>query len=306
MGSICTLGRAPRCAAVLSCAETVPTPSTPRARSAGGGRARAVMVASAGLLVLGLVAAIPAGCTGNPTSAPAGTAAPEYTEPRTGVVDRGVPEPREGEWIRLAGDPSLVVERRGDFYFFGTASITTELPDGYPPPTPPGAMDLKRYPSVRRAEVRGRSNPDLGTNIGFFPLFNHIQRRRIAMTSPVEVDYRMTGDEASPREVEWTMSFLYRSADLGPTGVDERDRRVRIVDTEPVTVVSVGLQGPYRLSRMMEAVKDIEAWLQQNPHWEVAGEPRALYYNGPEQPERTKWAEAQVPVRRRPADATPR
>jgi hypothetical protein len=252
------------------------------------------------------------GCAGNtsPASAAessAAAAAPEHPESRAvspGVsrfvtFDPGVPEPREGAWIRLSGDPSLVAERRGDFYFFGAASITTELPDGYPPPTPPGAMDLKRYPSVRRAEVSGRSNPDLGTNIGFFPLFNHIQRRRIAMTSPVEVDFRAAGGGDTPQDVEWTMSFLYRSADLGPTGVDERDRRVRIVDTEPVTVVSVGLQGPYRLRRMMEAVKEIEAWLLQNPQWEVAGEPRALYYNGPEQPDRNKWAEAQVPVRRR-------
>ncbi len=326
MKPMCDTGRALRSAEVLACARVRDRGSfgyCPDQSGAGipwvlhrapGKRSAGPVCAGLGVLMLVLVA----GCAGNaaPASAAessAAAAAPEHPESRTvspdvsPVVssDPGVPEPREGAWIRLSGDPSLVAERRGDFYFFGTASITTELPDGYPPPTPPGAMDLKRYPSVRRAEVSGRSNPDLGTNIGFFPLFNHIQRRRIAMTSPVEVDYRPAGAGESPQDVEWTMSFLYRSADLGPTGIDERDRRVRIVDTEPVTVVSVGLQGPYRLRRMMEAVKEIEAWLLQNPQWEVAGEPRALYYNGPEQPDRNKWAEAQVPVRRRSAVGTP-
>lgn len=49
-------------------------------------------------------------------------------------------------------------------------------------------------------------------NMGFFPLFNHIKRNDIAMTSPVEMDYRglfdpATGVQAKQDSMSWTMSF---------------------------------------------------------------------------------------------------
>lgn len=224
------------------------------------------------------------------------------------------------------------VEQRGDFYFFNTASITTELPVGYPAPTPPGAIDLKRYPSVRRAQVSGKTGADAGTNVGFFPLFNHISRRQIAMTSPVEVDFHQMpapggvpagaevagaegagaegagaeGADAAPAggsgaSPKWTMSFLYRRAEQGAVGKDERDARVSVVDTEPMTVLSIGFQGNYSSARVERELKAIEAWMIANPGWQVAGEPRALYYNGPDVRPANRWGEAQVPVRRRPA-----
>lgn len=261
----------------------------------------------------------------------------------------------DGTWKvrRVGGDQTVqVVEREGSYFFAKREgaeegpgarldrvyemSITTPLPEGYPAPTPPGAIELKRYPSVRRAEFSApmRLNADLGMNGGFFPLFRHIQRRNIAMTSPVEMDYggvrssraAATGNGAAtapagaggaaregagaagapaqaPAETtaEWTMSFLYRTADLGPTGVDETNKSVKIVDTEPVVVLAVGMRGAYSLSRVKRAVEDLDLWLAEHPEWEPVGDVRAMYYNGPEQSNRNKWGEAQVRVR--PASA---
>ena len=149
-------------------------------------------------------------------------------------------------------------------------------------------------------------------NVGFWPLFNHIKNRDIAMTSPVEMDYPgvfpdvMKSDEPV-KEGEATMSFLYRSTALGPTG---EDGKIVIRDTAPVTVISIGMNGPYGLGTMRKGLAELRTWLKNQDQWEIAGTPRSFSYNGPYIPERWKWSEVQIPVRRRevaekPAAAEP-
>ncbi|MBX9738233.1 MAG: heme-binding protein, partial [Phycisphaerales bacterium] len=200
-------------------------------------------------------------------------------------------------------DMTAQVERRGDAFAFGTALIDTPLPVGYPAPTPPGAIELKRYPVVRRAQVSGTVSPDMASNLAFFPLFNHIKRRDIAMTSPVEMDYsnlrtRIDQEERPIGPSAWNMAFLYRTTDQGPTGEDERNSNVVVLDAEPVTVVSMGMQGGYALARTTDAVLQLEQWLAANPQWEAVNEDaRAFFYNGPDRRNKDKWAEAQLAVR---------
>ena len=93
----------------------------------------------------------------------------------------------DGAWLiqRVGGDVELQTEFKVDRFTCGESYIEAPLPVGYPAPTPPGAIDLKRYPSVRRAEVSGSGDPDRKRNGAFWPLFNHIKQRDIAMTSPV-------------------------------------------------------------------------------------------------------------------------
>lgn len=237
----------------------------------------------------------------SPQNDPLGPAAAAETAPATsgsgdsasevtagGPVVNGIPAV-----LRVGGDMDASVERRGESFYSGACSITTPLPDGYPSPTPPGAIDIKAYPSVRRAEVSGDSSPDFGMNLGFWPLFNHIKDRGIAMTSPVEMDYR-GGDEDSVGRA-WTMSFLYRTDELGPTG---QAGRVKVVDTAPMAVLALGGQGSYSRTRVQDGLETLRLWLDANPQWRAAGEPRALYYNGPDVPNRNKWYEVQIPIRR--------
>lgn len=217
---------------------------------------------------------------------------------------------------RVGGDRDAKVEKRGENFSAGACSITTPLPVGYPEPTPPGAIDLKVYPSVRRAEVSGTTMPDYGMYQGFFPLFNHIKKREIAMTSPVEMDYRMlqadgtqtkdhersgdaykaTENDAGDKDAAWTMSFLYRNAELGPTGADGR---VAVRDAEPLVVVSIGMKGSYMTARVKIGVTKLNAWLESQEEWEAAGPVRALYYNGPDVARQDQWSEVQLPVKRK-------
>jgi hypothetical protein len=281
---------------------------------------RALASAGSLLLIAGMALAQPAGDApakpAEPTP-PAATPATPATAPVAVVVDPEVQaarkQPTEGQTFRVAGGMDLAITRRGDSFLAGRSAITTPLPVGYPDPTPPGAIDIKRYPSVRRAEITGSVNPAIGMNVGFFPLFNHIKRREIEMTSPVEMNYqglrKAKDDRSGPQQ--WTMSFLYRSADLGPIGDDERDQRVKVVDIEPVTVVAIGFKGGYGLPLVMDGVEKLDVWLAQNPQWEATGEPRSFFYNGPEMPNRDKWGEVQVPIRPKApapagADAAPK
>ena len=261
--------------------------------------------------------------------------------------------PAPGQTVRLGGNKEVVSERKGANWVSGTAAITTPLPEGYPAPTPPGAIDLKTYPSLRRAEFRAETNnSDIGMNVAFFPLFNHIKRRDIAMTSPVEMDYSglsVTGkplpgkgadgkdaggepgkEYKAPAAAEktdektvvdsggknndgkaatkpaplkaMTMSFLYRTPELGPVGDDAKDEKVKVVDTVPATYLSVGMQGGYGLKRVRMGMEQLQAFLDANPQWETAGDVRALHYNGPEARDRNKWLEVQVPVKARAAE----
>lgn len=240
-----------------------------------------------------------------------------------GSPDTAREAPRDAEGLpsvlRVGGDKDARIEKRGENYDAGECSITTPLPVGYPEPTPPGAIDIKVYPPVRRAEVSGSTMPDIGMYQGFFPLFNHIKKREIAMTSPVEMDYRglegarnadpKSADrrDATPDEnvnASWTMSFLYRTPDLGPTG---DDGKVRVRDAEPLIVVSLGMKGSYITARVKFGVAKLNGWLDSQDEWEAAGPARALYYNGPDVPTADLWSEVQIPIRKKskapPADA---
>ena len=201
--------------------------------------------------------------------------------------------PSPGETVRVGGDVDAVVKRTNGEYLSAGLRIDTPLPEGYPEPTPPGAIDLKGYPTVRRAEFSGEGSVDRGQNRGFWPLFQHIKDREIAMTSPVEMELRDWEADSTQPPSAWTMSFLYRSATLGPTG---EDGAVIVRDTEPITVVAIGLRGEYKQERFDAALDTLSQWLDVNPAWERSGEARWLGYNGPTW-FRAKWSEVQIPVR---------
>jgi hypothetical protein len=198
-----------------------------------------------------------------------------------------------GSVRRVGGDLTASVKKIEDRYTcFDRCSVDAPLPQGYPAPTPPGAIEIKHYPVVRRAQVSGASNPDLGRWMGFWPLFNHIKERKIAMTAPVEVDYE--GMRSKSDGSKWTMAFLYRYRSQGETG---RDGRVSVLDAPALVVLSIGVRGPYGAGRMQKPLEALDAWLSRNPGWVQAGPPRALYYNSPMKPAADKWCEVQIPIK---------
>lgn len=223
-------------------------------------------------------------------------------DPGPAARPEGAPEP--GQAIRLVGDASVKPKLAGGQYRLAEAGvgIETPLPEGYPAPTPPEMIELKTYPAVRRAECSGKGASDMGMVKSFFPLFNHIKKREIAMTSPVEMEYRRDGDgkplAALPvADCDWTVSFLYRKPDLGTVG---NDGQVKVVDTPEIVVVSIGMKEAFGSAGVKEGLEALQQWFDGQDAWEPAGDPRSLIYNGPGAPFAHPWSEVQVPVRRKP------
>ena len=228
--------------------------------------------------------------------------------------------------VRVSGEPEFALEVRtatlddgstGDMFIAGPMRIVSPLPVGYPRPTPAGAMEVKHYPSIRRAQITVEASPRWGMNMAFFPLFRHIQKREIAMTAPVEAEVpamarneaENTQGEAQPdsRTGEMTVSFLYRTGDMGEAG--QAEENVVVTDTTPVTVIALGIRGTMDNNRIEREIDKLYAWLKDqgetNPgpdgqpsqgRWHAEGDPRILGYNGPDVPRRDQWWEVQVPV----------
>ncbi|NRA57076.1 MAG: heme-binding protein, partial [Phycisphaerales bacterium] len=182
--------------------------------------------------------------------------------------------------VQVGGQPVFELEtrtgvledgERGEYFVAGPMRTTAALPEGYPRPTPAGAMEVKHYPSVRRAEITVEASPRWGMNMAFFPLFRHIQDREIAMTAPVEADLPMMAcDDASQMEEvdaesnesrtgEMTVSFLYRSSELGPIG--DAEENVRVIDTEPVIVLALGIRGTMNNNRIEREIEKLYGWI---------------------------------------------
>ncbi|MFI4917483.1 MAG: heme-binding protein [Phycisphaerales bacterium JB060] len=228
--------------------------------------------------------------------------------------------------IRVSGEPEFTLQTRtatlddgstGDMFIAGPMRINSPLPVGYPRPTPAGAMEVKHYPSIRRAQLTVEASPRWGMNMAFFPLFRHIKDRDIAMTAPVEAEVpAMAREEVETGEPqggardqtgEMTVSFLYRTSDMGVAGQAEED--VVVTDTKPVIVLALGIRGTMGNDRIEREIGKLYDWLdaqgdtntgpkgeQAQGAWIADGSPRILGYNGPSVRRADQWWEVQVPI----------
>jgi len=170
------------------------------------------------------------------------------------------------------------------------------LPTGFPPVGPLGQIVVKEYPAYRAAVVNAADRPG-GPNSMFSPLFNHIKKNDIAMSTPVEIVYAESATqpraEAPPPE---SMAFVYGAPALGRPG---RDGLVTVQDYPAATYVSLAVRGSYTDERFHVAAAQVFAWVEAHAaEYEVAGKPRYLAYNSPFVPWFLKLGEVQVPVRR--------
>jgi hypothetical protein len=184
-----------------------------------------------------------------------------------------------------AADLEATLERTLDALDFEVV-VEAELPAGFPEPSVPGLVRVKRYPTARMARV---SADDSGRNSMFMELFRHIERNEIAMTAPVDMALE-DGDGARAH-----MAFYYGSTGIGRPGAEGS---VEVLDAEPITVVSVGVRGGYSEANFREALARLETWLTaRGGRFTRDGEPRVLAYNSPFVPWFLKYSEVQIPVR---------
>ena len=156
------------------------------------------------------------------------------------------------------------------------------LPEGFPPPTPVGEIEVKDYPLYRIARAGS------GGNGAFWQLFQHIQKHDIPMTAPVEMTYDATGDEVD-------MAFMYEFAAQGTPGPDGS---VEVTDIPPMLVASIGCRGWSSETSKAEALVKLRNWIDARDDLELAGPVRRFGYNGPSVRGDRRYYEIQIPVRR--------
>lgn len=171
------------------------------------------------------------------------------------------------------------------------------LPEGFPPPTPDGKIEVKSYPAYRCATYHYQGNLAEAANRAFYPLYQHISSNQISMTAPVETRYPSSTLETAgllDAQGEASVSFLYRGTNIYPAAINNN---IQIEDISPMTVVSLGLKGGYSYQNYREGLARLENWLRQHPEYEIAGSPRRFFYDGPYIPDALKRSEIQVPIR---------
>ena len=169
-------------------------------------------------------------------------------------------------------------------------------PEGFPPPTPADQIEVKHYSAYRAATFRYQGELSQAATRAFSPLYQHISSNQISMTAPVETRYPRSTFEAvgTPFESgEAYVSFLYRSTDIYPKEIAQN---IRVEDVPPMTVVSLGLQGSYSYQSYRENLEKLKNWLRQHREYEVVGEPRRFFYDGPYIPDAIKRSEIQIPI----------
>ena len=176
------------------------------------------------------------------------------------------------------------------------SAASAPLPQGFPPPTSEGQIEVKSYPAYRAATYGYSGELSQAANAGFGPLYNHISANEISMTSPVETRYPTTLESPGSDRGEATVSFLYRSTDITP---QETAQNIEVEDIAPMTVLSIGLRGEYSYQSYQENLQRLRNWLNQHPEYAVVGSPRRFFYDGPYIPDPLKRSEIQIPVERR-------
>jgi hypothetical protein len=171
--------------------------------------------------------------------------------------------------------------------------LEAPLPEGFPRPTPLGEIEIKNYPAYRMARTAMDGRTDEGR--AFFTLFEHITKNQIAMTAPVEMTYAA---EASRQANQTAMAFLYQSQ---ATGNLQAGGAVTVTDVPPMTVVSYGIRGDSSPGRVSEGEQALRAWLEKDGQYEVVGKLRLMGYNSPMIPAQRRFAEVQLPVKKRDA-----
>lgn len=178
-------------------------------------------------------------------------------------------------------------------------AVSAPLPEGFPPPTPAGKIEVKEYPAYRSGTVNYEGRLSQATGAAFEPLYRHITSNDISMTAPVEVRYPLVtlqaGREGTEEQGQAEVSFLYRHPDIQP---QQLAPEIRVKDSAPMTVISVGIQGPYSYASYQQGLEQLSHWLAQYPAYQVAGPPRRFFYDSPFIPAALKRSEVQIPIRK--------
>lgn len=162
-----------------------------------------------------------------------------------------------------------------------------ELPQGFPTFQATGEIELRHYPAYRMVHTTMRG----GSMGAFWPLFRHIEKNGIAMTTPVEMNW----DDATTDKRPTGMAFLYGDPTTTPGSVADG---VEVRDVPAAVVLSIGAIGEEQPARTAELGARLAQFVAaSNGRLAIAGLPRLLVYNSPMVSRDQRYFEVQLPVR---------
>lgn len=152
--------------------------------------------------------------------------------------------------------------------------------------TPRGVIEIKTLPPMTVLQTKEAGSYFVEDNRMFRSLFRYISEKDISMTTPVTVDVE-----------PGAMRFIVSKKDLDRA--DEPTDNVAVVQLPERTVVSIGYNGRYTKKNYEKHLGMLEEWLQDHAsEWEVAGDPIAVYWDGPYKFPAWKKAEVMIPIKR--------
>ena len=151
--------------------------------------------------------------------------------------------------------------------------------------TPVGEAQIRSLPAGRYLVTVTDGNYFDHSGLLFNRLFSYIRANNLAMTVPVE-------GRLEPAEMRF---FL---GDGVAEALDETDE-ISVVDVPGRHVASLGGRGAYSAENVIETSLRLEAWIETQAEWRVAGAPYAVFWNGPFTPWFLKRFEVHIPTHRR-------
>lgn len=176
------------------------------------------------------------------------------------------------------------------------ADSDAPLAEGWPGGTKPGVIEVKHYPAYRSAVARAKGASLAADNVLFWPLFNHISKRGVEMTTPVVNTYPQVMMDDPNATGDISMEFVYRSTKLGEAGPGVG--AVKVEDHPAMTYVCLGVQGRMSKEDLRDGTAKLHAWLKEHAsEWVEAGPTRRLGYHGPMTPAAERLWEVQIPIK---------
>jgi DNA gyrase inhibitor GyrI len=178
------------------------------------------------------------------------------------------------------------MHRRGTWLAALALAGGTTMASGYEsafPQTAAGAAEVKTLPAARVLVAHEGGAYFDRANPLFRRLFRYIRENEVPMTVPVTAD---VSDAA--------MVFFVGASQSGKALADGDG--VQVVEKPARTVASLGGRGSYTRANFESAVRELRAWLAARTDVREAGEPYAVYWNGPFVPGFLKRYEVHIPV----------
>jgi hypothetical protein len=170
------------------------------------------------------------------------------------------------------------------------------LPEGFPPPSEPGAVVEKTYPLLRSYSATGPG--------AFMKCFGYLTVQQYKMTAPVVMECKpgavpgQQADDDMPVPIERMHFLLEKNSldepkDAGP---------IKVADMPSICVLSIAFRGEATPEAVKQGQAAIEARLKDMSGVQRGGEYRILGYNSPMIERDKNFWELQLPIQDRSAN----